>query len=581
LKRFYYDQIGSTLEDRAYLIKDQVSGMLLSGKIQELRTFCRKSGREASTRITVIDHLGTVIADSSEDPATMDKHNNRPEISQALKGTPGTSVRFSKTLQENMLYVAIPLEDSKSNITIAQTNKALDPLSAILRISVPVTAIETELHNVQRKIAHGALAVVVIAALVSLFLSRRITRPLEEMKQSAERFSTGDFNQRLILKQEKGISLEVASLAHSMNEMTDQLNDRIKTIISQRNALEAVFSSMIESVLAVNRDERIMSLNRACADLLHAEQQEAQGKLIQEVVRNVELQEQIRQVLATNTQCKNEIVLQDTTGERALLTNAVPLNDGSGHNIGVLVVMNDVTDIRRLENVRRDFVANVSHELKTPITSIKGYVETLLDGAINDPENAQNFLQIVMKQADRLHAIIEDLLSLSRIEQDAEIGDVDLKKGYLQQVLTGAIQTCHLKASQKKNHISLSCPEHLQVNMNATLLEQAIVNLVVNAIKYSNEGGEIKIHAKSIAQEHSTEQIEISVEDFGSGIAKKHLPRLFERFYRSDKARSRKLGGTGLGLAIVKHIVQAHGGEIKVESVEGKGTTFFIYLSAV
>jgi two-component system phosphate regulon sensor histidine kinase PhoR len=258
----------------------------------------------------------------------------------------------------------------------------------------------------------------------------------------------------------------------------------------------------------------------------------------------------------------------------------VPLHDGSGRNIGVLVVMNDVTRLRRLENIRRDFVANVSHELKTPITSIKGYVETLLDGAIDNKEDAARFLGIVVKQTNQLYAIIEDLLSLSRIEKQSEDGEVALSIGNLHQILAEAVQTCQMKASEKNIRISINCPEKLQINMNATLLEQAVVNLVVNAIKYSDAGSEVIVAAEEKTQDDGTSRVVISVRDFGIGIAKKHLPRLFERFYRSDKARSRKLGGTGLGLSIVKHIAQAHGGDVSVQSQEGQGSTFFISLPA-
>ncbi|MEW6291412.1 MAG: ATP-binding protein [Thermodesulfobacteriota bacterium] len=578
LQKFYIDQLGCSLQVRAYLLRDRVSQLLAGDRLDELREFCRESGRETLTRITVIDRSGRVVADSSENARIMELHGDRPEILDAFKGQTGTATRLSRTLQENMLYVAVPLRWQGGNA--GGEADSVGSVAGVLRVAVPVTAIERTLQNVHMKIALGAIAVIFAAALVTLFVSRRISKPLEEMKQCAERFSRGDFSQRMSLHLGSSASLEVATLAAAMDRMAEQLNERIGTILRQRNELEAVFSSMTEAVLAVDTDERVISLNKAAAAIFTVDEKQAPGRLLQEVVRNIDLQRQIKQILASLAPLQDEIILPHGGGERFLQTNGVPLHDGSGRNIGVLVVMNDVTRLRRLENIRRDFVANVSHELKTPITSIKGYVETLLDGAIDNKEDAARFLGIVVKQTNQLYAIIEDLLSLSRIEKQSEDGEVALSIGNLHQILAEAVQTCQMKASEKNIRISINCPEKLQINMNATLLEQAVVNLVVNAIKYSDAGSEVIVAAEEKTQDDGTSRVVISVRDFGIGIAKKHLPRLFERFYRSDKARSRKLGGTGLGLSIVKHIAQAHGGDVSVQSQEWQGSTFFISLPA-
>lgn len=576
LQKFYIEQLESALQARAYLIRDTVSQLMADGKFDELREFCRKSGREALTRITIIDLSGKVVADSNEDADLMELHNGRPEIIEAYKGHTGTSIRLSRTLQENMLYVAVPLKWHGGND--AGKEEADRTVSGALRVAVTVTAIERTLENVQIKIALGAIVVIFAAALVTLWVSRRISRPLEEMKQCALRYSRGDFSQRMSLHKGGSVSLEVATLAASMDRMVEQLNERIRTIVRQRNELEAVFASMSEAVLAVDTDERVISLNKAAVDIFAIDGKQASGMLLQEVVRNIDLQRQVKQILENLEPLQDEIVLQYGASERFLQTNGVPLLDGSGRNIGVLVVMNDVTRLRRLENIRRDFVANVSHELKTPITSIKGYVETLLEGAMDNREDAERFLKIILKQSNQLYAIIEDLLSLSRIEKLSESKEVDLSLGNLQPILEEAVQTCQMKASQKNIRILLNCPEQLQARVNATLLEQAVVNLVVNAVKYSEDASEVIVSAEEKKLDDGTTRVVISVRDFGIGIAKKHLPRLFERFYRSDKARSRKLGGTGLGLSIVKHIAQTHGGDVPVKSQEGQGSTFFISL---
>jgi two-component system phosphate regulon sensor histidine kinase PhoR len=271
----------------------------------------------------------------------------------------------------------------------------------------------------------------------------------------------------------------------------------------------------------------------------------------------------------------DEIIFHDRDGDRFLQTNVVTLSNGLGENVGVLVVMNDVTKLRRLENVRRDFVANVSHELRTPITSIRGYVETLLDGALDIREDAERFLRIVLRQSEGLTTIIDDLLALSRIEEESKQDQIHLEEKLLRPVMEAAIQTCQLKADEAGVTLAIDCPENILVEMNPTLLEQALVNLLINGITYSKQGGTVTAQATAGGDEPK-KTVRIVVRDTGCGIAKKHLPRLFERFYRSDKARSRTLGGTGLGLAIVKHIAQAHNGRIEVTSVEGKGSEFIL-----
>jgi len=354
--------------------------------------------------------------------------------------------------------------------------------------------------------------------------------------------------------------------------MAVELRGHIDTVMRQRNEIEAVLSSMVEGVIAVDMEEQVISMNDAAAKMFGLNSSEAQGRSIQEVVRNTALQQFVKNALSSQETVEKEIVLS-SDGDRFLNGHGTSLCDVEGKQIGALIVLNDVTRLLRLEKIRREFVANVSHEIKTPITAIKGFVETLRDGAVENHEDAERFLEIIGKHVDRLEAIIEDLLSLSRIEQEAGREEVVLDEGRLKDVLETAIQVCEAGAMAKKIEIELSCAGKIVANLDPQLLEQAVVNLIDNAIKYSNDGGTVRVEASQ--RENETL---ISVRDQGCGIEKQHLPRLFERFYRVDKARSRQMGGTGLGLAIVKHIAQAHGGRVTVESIPGKGSIFTIHL---
>ncbi len=556
LRQFYFKQTAADLGSRAHLIENQLRKQLPSTKTDTLDLLCKQLGKSSSTRITVILPSGKVIGDSEEASARMDNHADRPEVISALAGNIGTAVRFSHTLQKNMMYVAIPIKSSGEFI-------------GVLRTSIPVTSIDMALEDIHIKIVMGGVLIAVLVAMISLIISRRLSYPLEEMKQGAERFADGDLKHKLAVPN----SQEMGALAESMNKMAAQLDERIKTIVEQRNEQEAVFSSMIEGVLAVDAKERLIMLNQAAAKQLGISLTESQGKSIQEVMRNTELQRIITQTLSGDTPVESELVLYSNGGERFLQANGTSLKDAQGQNIGAVLVLNDVTRIRRLENIRRDFVANVSHELKTPITGIKLSVDTILEGAVDNHEETIKFLQIISRQADRLNAIIEDLLTLSRIEQEAERAEITLGRHRIKDVLGAAAQTCEVKAKDKKINIELNCQGDIKAKINPPLLEQAVINLVDNAIKYSEPESMIQV----MGAQTDTE-VTIQVKDHGCGIAEEHLPRLFERFYLVDKARSRKLGGTGLGLAIVKHIAQAHKGKVSVESTPGEGSTFFIYL---
>jgi two-component system, OmpR family, phosphate regulon sensor histidine kinase PhoR len=576
LKEFFLHDTEADLESRAQLAASRVREFLRDHRHEDLKEYCIQAGRSSGTRITVVAGDGKVVADSNEDPRAMENHGQRLEVARALQGEVGVSRRYSKTVQENMVYVAIPLNgisiDSGQSLLVKKAE-------AVLRVSVSVADLEAAMDRIKTRLFFGSVAVLVLAGLVNLFISRNITRPLEQMTAIAERFASGDFSVRMLPQVKRRASAEVATLASSMDRMAELLDEKIAAIVSQRNQLETVFSSMVEAVIAIDTEERVISLNQAAAELFGVERKAVVGKIVQQVVRNVQLQQHISRALAARESVVDEIVLQGEGEDRYLQTNVVMLGNGAGENVGVLVVMNDVTKIRRLESVRRDFVANVSHELRTPITSIRGYVETLLDGALDIREDAVRFLEIVLHQSERLATIIDDLLSLSKIEDKTRRGSIPLTPGQLRPVLEAAAQTCRLQAEQAGITLSIDCPENLEVEMNATLLEQALVNLLVNAVTYNRSGGQVTVEAAA-GGEGEEGKVTIVVRDNGLGIAKEHLPRLFERFYRSDKARSRAQGGSGLGLAIVKHIAEAHEGGITASSVEGKGSEFTLTVKA-
>ena len=555
LRQFFLDQIAVDLKTIALLAEKQIISHLIPLDQPSVDAICKVIGKESETRITVILPTGQVIGDTREFPHHMDNHANRPEIVKALKGNIGKSTRYSSTLRQQMMYVATPF---MRNTTVV----------AVIRTAVPVTSIDRELRSIQIKIALGGFLIALIAAGISLLISRRITRPIVAMQKVADHFARGDFDHRLPAPD----SEEMAGLAEALNQMATQLDSRINTIIRQRNELETVLSSMREGVVAVDNEERIVSMNRVASALFECDLTQFQGRDLREIIRNLPLQQFVRNAISSKEPIEDDILLYQN-GERTLNLKSSPLLDASQQHIGALVVINDVTQLRRLENMRRDFVANVSHELKTPLTAIKGFVETLHQGGVDKPEENKRFLGIVNKHVDRLNSIIEDLLSLSRIEQEGERNAIQFKTGLIKDVFQSAVQICRPKADEKKIAINLICEESLSAQVDPTLLEQAVVNLLDNAIKYSEQQSTIRLKA-----DYTHSEIMISVADQGRGIAKKHLPRLFERFYRVDKARSRNLGGTGLGLAIVKHIAQAHGGRVSVDSAIGKGSIFTIHL---
>ena len=464
--------------------------------------------------VEVFDVRGRPIAGGDSTDSDADgKGLDAATLADALAGRRSTAGRYDAASARRTVSVVSPV------VRGGRT-------TAIIRINGDTTAADAGLAAAQRRLVTGALAGAAVALLAGWLLARRAAGPFEDLASAASRLAAG----AIAVPLPASDVAEVSALAGAIEILRGQLVERGRTIGRQGTQQEAVLGSMIEGVLAVDASQRIVSINRAAADLLGLDPTTVLGRPIQEVVRNADLRQFALQAIDCRETVEDDLVLR-AARDRTLRVRGTPLNDPSGEG-GAVIVLNDITDIRHLENVRRDFVANVSHELKTPVASIKGFVETLLEGRVDDPADRRRFLEIICRQSDRLGTIIDDLLALSRIEQAEGMGDLPL--------------------------------------------EQALINLVDNALKYSEPGGRVVVAVAATVDG----MLEWIVRDQGSGIGAEHLPRLFERFYRVDKGRSRRLGGTGLGLSIVKHIVQAHGGTVAVESTPGVGSTFRVFLPA-
>lgn len=506
-------------------------------------------------RVTVIARDGTVVAETDSDPAALENHHDRPEFIAAMRDGRSSAIRFSATTGENTLYVALAAHDSDGTSL------------GVVRVATSVKRLNLLAREVLVAIATAAAVILVATALTTVIVVNRIHRPLRAIQLAAARYSRGELDYRVSIEKPE----EVAAVAEALNSMAGQLSETIARISDQRNELEAVLTSMVEGVIVVDRDRRVRSMNDAARRLFGVVHGDYRGKSLIEHLRNSDLEAFTEDVLTTGTTSERTITLYQPQPVYVQVHGTVLRRAESGGVTqspeGVLLVLNDITRLKRLEEMRRDFVANVSHELKTPVTSILGFVETLREGMPDDPERAARFLEIVSVHANRLNLIIEDLLSLSRLESHE--GPLPAAKCEVEVIVNRVFQACEEQAKNRRITLRDTYSGDLVVWGSENLLEQALVNLVNNAIKYSGEGSTVEV----ITRNRPGELI-IAVKDTGMGIPPSDLSRVFERFYRVDRARSRELGGTGLGLAIVKHIALVHGGEVAVESIEDIGSTF-------
>jgi len=519
-----------------------------------LENLIRSLSSQAKCRITLIDTSGKVVADSDRNEAeipSMENHLYRPEVKAALSSGIGTDTRYSATLKMSMLYVASLLKDDSGQ-------------AGILRLSLPLESVQKTLLTIRKTIFVGFLFALVIALVFGAIMAGYTIRPVLRMIQASRKFSEGDFSRKIIRAPDD----EIGELAVTLNKMAADIENKITEIQSQGQKLSAVFNSMIEGIIIVDNSSRIISVNPAAERIFSVSKEACLGKVFLEAIPNSGIFEIINSVLAGGKPETAEISLV-LPAKRIFQVNALPISEGKVN--ACLVVIHNVTEMRRLETVRSDFVANVSHELKTPLTSIKGFVETLLEGAIDDKENNRNFLKIIQDHAGRLDSLVNDLLALSHLESKhsaLKVGDYDFKE-QVDKVISGVSAQSKKKSVILKNDLAPG----FALRADKNRIEQVLTNLIDNAIKFNKENGSVRVYAEEIDN-----KAKIVIEDTGIGIPEKDIPRIFERFYRVDKARSRELGGTGLGLSIVRHIIELHNGSIGVESTEGLGSKFWFVL---
>jgi two-component system, OmpR family, phosphate regulon sensor histidine kinase PhoR len=541
--RISYDALTRGLESTARAALASVSPLLGGGRSAALDALAAAVGREGGVRLTVIDPKGLVLADSEQDPAKMENHSNRPEVITAMSGRVGVSSRFSGTLRRWLIYVAVSVTGTDGRPAgVVRASTDFGELQALTR---------QELGSI---VLFSAL--LLGACLLSAFLlSRTITSPLRDLAQVVGRFAAGDFGARLHLRRGD----EVKALADSFNAMGERVESLFQERARRVQELDGIFSSVQQGIVVLDSAGRIVRCNKGFEKL--ADSLPVEGRTLWEVVRAPRLTELVQQARLSGQRQSEEVEV----GDRSVLCTV----ERMGEREELIVVLNDTTDIRRIQTMKRDFVVNASHELRTPLTSIVGSLE-MLEGALHG--EAQRWVETIRRNAERMTAIVQDLLMLSGLEapgSEPAAAPLDLER--LIRDVTGMF--VH-RAETQDISLVLAIPSPLpRLTADGYLLEQVLVNLIDNALKYT-EKGEVRVLCVPDGNEH----VRIEISDTGSGIPEESLPRIFERFYVVDKSRSRKLGGTGLGLAIVKHIVQSHAGTIDVESTLGKGTRFTVRL---
>jgi two-component system phosphate regulon sensor histidine kinase PhoR len=558
LKRFYTDQTTNHLLVQARLILQQINASEYGRRNDEL---ARKLKSVTGSRITLIGPDGKVWADSDENSAVMENHLYRPEVQQALHQSYGVSIRHSKTVGIDFMYAAIPIREGGR-------------LKGFIRVALPLTELNAGISVIRRKFFYAFLVASLIAVFIGYAYSRTITKPIAAITRFTGRIAEGRLGERLrIISRD-----EIGRLASQVNTMAGELEKTIHLIQSEKTKVEAILKSLRDSVLVVDDRGNILSANPAAESLVKLSESNLTGRSLTEIFRNPALDELFNKARKEHSPAAQIVNLQFPR-EIELEVNIAPVEEEEEAVPRFIITARDITLLRKLEKMRVDFVANVSHELRSPLTAIRGFIETLQAGALADRSAAERFLHIMSAQTERLTRLLDDLLTLSNIE----LGKVEmqLRPLKLQNVVEECFATLEKKAADGSIELRMSEIEDApDVIADRDRLMQILINLIDNGIKFTPPGGAVTVSARILPAvgEPATPMIEISVADTGIGIPTRDLPRISERFYRVDKARSRELGSTGLGLAIVKHLVIAHGGSFKIESELRQGTTVRITL---
>ena len=533
------------LEQEAKITAEATLPSLL-GQGDSPDVLAKKLGREIDTRITIIASDGTVLGDSDENLSTMENHATRPEVKDALSSGLGESTRYSTTLNEQMMYVAVP---------IASQGKVL----GIARVALPLTDVENSVSRVTRIIILATVIITILAILAAWLIARTTTRPVRQLTKASKRIAAGQFGQKITVSTKD----EIGQLAQAFNEMSSNLKTTIDAISTEKTKLANVLENMADGVIMTDVEGNIVLANPAAGKLFGFKEPDAVNKPVIEIVHDHEVDEILKQCLKTGKQQSTQF--ESGIARRFLRAIAVPLHNQS-RSSGTLVLLQDLTEMRNLQTMRRDMVGNISHELRTPIASIKAMVETLQNAAIDDKEASRDFLSRIEGEADRLTQMVAELTQLSRIETgraELRMESVNLNT-LIDDVL---VEISPLVEKQQIALLKELANDLPSVQADKDRIRQTIINLVHNAIKFNKPAGRV-----TVSTGYDSKSITVNVADTGIGISKEDLPHVFERFYKADKARTG--GGSGLGLAIAKHTVQAHGGDIHAQSEEGKGSTF-------
>jgi two-component system phosphate regulon sensor histidine kinase PhoR len=562
LESLAVDTLEARLASTGRLLADDARALIARGvPPAQFRAFAVHGAVPTRSRVTVIARDGRVLGDSEvavEDLPRVENHAGRPEVQEALAGRIGRHLRTSATIGTPLLYVAVPVEDGGRVI-------------GVLRVALPLSVVTSSYAAIHRVMLVGGLVALLAACGIGLFVARRVTEPVVQMQAIARRMSDGDFTARVPVRSPD----EIGALGRALNAMAARLREKIQDIEQEQAKTTAILDGMVEGVVAVDGRDTILLMNERVRAMFGLGPARGERKPFLEVIRNADLHRILHESRAAGegSVSHHELRLASPI-ERRLQVNAVPLRLAPDET-GVVMVLHDVSELRRLEQVRTEFVANVSHELRTPLTAIQGYLETLLGGALEERANARRFLEIVFRHTERLGRLLNDLTDLSNIE----LGKVSLKLAptRLDEVVESVLAIIGPKADAGRVALATDLPAALRpVLADRDRLAQILINLVDNAVKYTPDGGRVTVRAS----ERAGGGVEIAVIDTGVGIPPGDLPRITERFYRVDRARSRELGGTGLGLAIVKHLVLAHGGELRIESEPPRGTTVYVTLPA-